>query len=75
MKITLVAGNGLDALYVDGNLTHTENSIYITEGLEMIRIKYGLPFTIASIEFLDVDEEWLDEVGEYPQELKDAKLL
>lgn len=74
MDIVLVVEDGLDALYADGKLVYTENPIYVGEGIEGLRIKFGFPLTISSFEVKDADSDWLEDREDYPEDLNDVKI-
>lgn len=66
MKITFVGDPGGDweGLYIDGKLVIENHSLQWWQVLYALKIEY---------DSFDADEEWLQEKGSLPNDLKDVK--
>ena len=64
MKITVTDGDDWKGLYVDGKLVYEGHSIPIHEFAKAANIDF---------DFVEADDEWLEEVGSFPKNLSEVK--
>lgn len=62
-KITYVDNEDWIGIYVDGRLAYEGHSIASLELLRICRVNY---------ETFEADEEWLQEIGNFPRKLEDV---
>ncbi len=74
MKVTSVFSDEWDGLFVNGLLVHSEHTIYVAEGIGAIAAKRGYPIIIESLTIETADQDWIDDMGDYPEKLSDVKL-
>jgi hypothetical protein len=62
-QITFVVGDDWEGLYIDGRLEAQNNSLGAREVLRAIGLFY---------DYLEVDDDWLDDLTTLPQNLADV---
>ncbi len=72
MKIVLAISDYLDAIYADGKYVTSESPIYVSEGIEGLRHRFGMPLNIESWEVKDVAHDWIESVKSYPDDIRDV---
>ena len=71
-----VDGDTWCALYVDGECMYQSSSVTLEDFANVARYKFGDSlWGIKSIEFKYADVDWIYELGAYPINLADVKLL
>ena len=70
MYISIVNGGDWEGIYFDGELQNQGHSLDIEVILEALKGR-----TITSVDFFDLDDEWMEDQGWLPNNIQDVVVL